>query len=38
MSKIKYYWKCIRWLWKNRDVMNCRQKSRRMDREMRRGT
>jgi hypothetical protein len=33
---IVYYWQCIKWLWKHRDEQNCRQKFRRMDRELNR--
>jgi hypothetical protein len=34
---IKYYLRVIGWIWKNRDVKNCRQKWRRMERELARG-
>ncbi len=31
---IKYYLRCIKWLWTHRDEANCRQKWRRMAREI----
>ena len=34
MSKIRYYLRCIKWLWKNRKQENNRQKWRRMMREV----
>ena len=34
MKLIKYYLKCIKWLWKHKNDRNCRQKFRRMDREI----
>ena len=34
MTTIKYYWRVIRWLYQHRNEMNCRQKWRRMEREM----
>lgn len=34
MKKIKYYLRCIRWLWKHRHQSDCRQKWRRMEREV----
>lgn len=33
MKKIKYYLFCIKWLWKNRDWQNTRQKFKTMNRE-----
>jgi len=33
MKQIKYYLFCIRWLWKNRDWKNTRQKFKRMDKD-----
>lgn len=30
MDKIKYYLKCIKWLWINREWQNTRQKFKRM--------
>ncbi len=34
MKKIKYYMACIKWLWKNRDWENTRQKFKAMEREV----
>lgn len=34
MKKIRYYLRCIKWLWKNRNQENNRQKWRRMMREV----
>ena len=34
MATIKYYWRVIRWLYQHRNETNCRQKWRRMEREM----
>jgi hypothetical protein len=31
---IKYYLRCIKWLWKHRVEENCRQKWRRTEREV----
>lgn len=31
---IKYYFRCIKWLWQHRSERNNRQKYRRMDREV----
>ena len=36
MNKIKYYFFCIKWLWKNRDWANTRQKFKAMEKEYRR--
>ena len=30
---IKYYYKCVKWLWKNRNWSNTRQKYKAMERE-----
>lgn len=30
---MRYYWFCIRWLWKNRNWGNTRQKFKRMDKD-----
>lgn len=32
-SGIRYYLRCIKWLWKNRDWANTRQKFKAMDKE-----
>lgn len=37
MNKIKYYLRCIKWLWKNRNQENNRQKRSRMMREVAEG-
>jgi len=34
MALIKYYFNCMKWLWKHKDERNCRQKFRRMDSEV----
>ena len=34
MDKIKYYYRCIKWLWENRNWENTRQKFRCMAREV----
>lgn len=34
MNKIKHYLRCIKWLWRNRNQENNRQKRRRMMREV----
>ncbi len=31
MKKLKYYWFCVKWLWKNRDWDNTRQKFKAME-------
>ena len=36
-SKIGYYLFCIRWLWKNREWENTRQKFKAMEREYKKG-
>jgi len=33
-EEVKKYWRRIKWLWKHRHEKNCRQKWRRMDREL----
>lgn len=33
MSALFYYWFCIRWLWKNRDWADTRQKYKAMNRD-----
>lgn len=33
-KKFKYYWNCIKWLYRNRDWKNTRQKFKRMAREI----
>ncbi len=37
MKKIKYYIACVRWLWKNRDWSNTRQKFKAMEKEISNG-
>lgn len=34
IGPIRYYWRVARWMWKHRYEQNCRQKWRRMDREI----
>lgn len=34
MSKIKFYMSCVRWLYMHRHESDCRQKFRRMEREV----
>ncbi len=34
MEKLKYYWRCIKWLYKHRNWTNTRQKFRAMAREV----
>ena len=34
-SKLRYYWRVIRWMVRHRGESNCRQKWRRMERELR---
>jgi hypothetical protein len=34
MSTLRYYWRVIRWLVQHRDERNCRQKWKRMEREI----
>lgn len=35
MKKIRYYMFCIKWLWKNRDWRNTRQKFKALERDYR---
>lgn len=35
MRKLKYYYRCIEWLWKNRKWENTRQKWKAMDKQVR---
>jgi hypothetical protein len=35
MKRLRYYWFCIRWLYRNREWNNTRQKYKAMDREYR---
>ena len=35
MQKLKYYARCIKWLWKHREWKNTRQKFKAMEREVR---
>lgn len=37
MKKIKYYIFCIKWLWRNREWENTRQKFKAMDKEYKKG-
>ncbi len=34
MKKLKYYWRCIKWLYKNRNWGNSRQKFKAMAKEV----
>ena len=34
MKRIKYYWNVARWMWRHRTETDCRQKWRRMSREL----
>lgn len=34
MKKIKYYWRCIKWLYKHREWQNTRQKFKAMAKEV----
>ena len=34
MAKIKYYWRCIKWLYRNRNWQNTRQKFKAMAKEV----
>ena len=35
IKKLKYYYQCAKWLWKNRNWTGTRQKYRAMERELR---
>ena len=37
MKMLKYYMRCIKWVWQHRDERDCRQKWRRMSREVKHG-
>lgn len=34
MKKFKYYYRCIKWLWRNRNWQNSRQKWKAMEKEV----
>lgn len=34
MNKLKYYYRCIKWLWRNRNWQNSRQKWKAMEKEV----